>query len=358
MRVELGLRSYEIAIGQGTISGLGDAVRASGRYSARCLLVSNPTVYALYGKAASDSLRAAGFDVHEVIIPDGEEYKSMLWVEHMLTEMLAMRLDRGSVLVALGGGVIGDMAGFAAALYMRGMAFVQVPTTLLSQVDSSVGGKTGVNHPLGKNMIGAFWQPSLVWMDVDTLRTLPRRELMAGMAEVIKYGVIWDAKFFDYLIDKRDTIMSLDPAAITHIIRRSCEIKAEVVSKDEREGGIRAILNYGHTIGHAVETLTGYTKHLHGEGVAIGMYMEALLAENVGVAPKGVADKIGGILDAYELPKMMPDGLKPEAVLDAMMIDKKTLSGQLRFILPESIGKCRVNAPVSAEKVKEFLISK
>jgi len=357
LRVELGERSYEIAIGKGCLGGVGEAVSKLSGVSPRLALISNPTVHALYGRAVEESLDSAGFETATIIVPDGEEYKGLMWVEKIYSELLRRRLDRQSVVLALGGGVIGDMAGFAAATYMRGIRFVQVPTTLLAQVDSSVGGKTGVNHPLGKNMIGAFWQPSLVWMDMDVLSTLPERQLLAGLSEVIKYGVIWDRGFFDYLREARKDILSLDAQAIARLVRRSCEIKADVVAKDEREGGLRAILNFGHTMGHAIETLTGYTKYLHGEAVAIGMYLEALLSERLGIMKQGGAEEVRALMDAYGLPFALPDGLKTDAMLGAMAVDKKTVGGQLRFVLPEEIGKVRVSEPVSEEDVRSFLNS-
>ena len=357
LRVELSERSYGIAIGSGTLRSIGDAVSALGNVSPRLVLISNPTVFDLYGRQVEESLASAGFEAATIIIPDGEEYKGLLWIEKVYGELLKHRLDRRSVIVALGGGVIGDMAGFAAATYMRGIRFVQVPTTLLAQVDSSVGGKTGVNHPLGKNMIGAFWQPSLVWMDMDVLGTLPERELKAGLSEVLKYGVIWDRPFFDFLAQSRKDVLSLEPGALAKVVRRSCEIKAEVVSRDEREGGLRAILNFGHTIGHAIETLTGYTKYLHGEAVAMGMYLEALMSERLGLMARGGAEDLRALIDSYGLPFALPDGLETEAMLGAMAVDKKTVGGQLRFVLPETIGKARVNEPVSAEDVRSFLNS-
>lgn len=353
LKVELGQRSYDIEItGQG-LAGLGAAVMGLKKVT-KLALVTNPTVGALYGAAVAQSLRAQGFSLMEITVPDGEEHKDIKWVEHMLSEMLRARLDRGSALVALGGGVIGDMAGFAASLYMRGIRFIQVPTTLLAQVDSSVGGKTGVNHPLGKNMIGTFWQPSLVWIDLGTLKTLPVRELRAGMAEVIKYGVIWDSEFFEYLLKNRDRIMALEQEAMEHVIHTSCSIKAQVVSLDEREGGLRAILNYGHTIGHAVETVTGYTKYLHGEAVAIGMHYEALVAERMGIAKAGTAGRIKELSEAYGLPVMI-EGLGADELCKAMELDKKTLSGQMRFVLPERIGKVQEAVPVGADVVAAVL---
>jgi 3-dehydroquinate synthase len=357
LRVELAERSYEIAIGSGSLGSIGDAVSGLGDVSPRLALISNPTVFELYGKTVEKSLKSAGFQTATITVPDGEQYKDLLWVEKIYGELLKHKLDRKSVIVALGGGVIGDMAGFAASTYMRGIRFVQVPTTLLAQVDSSVGGKTGVNHPLGKNMIGAFWQPSLVWMDLRVLSTLPEREFKAGLSEVIKYGVIWDREFFDFLMEAKDKALSLEAEALTRIIRRSCEIKAEVVSRDEREGGLRAILNYGHTMGHAIETLTGYTKHLHGEAVSMGMYLEALLSEQLGIMKKGGTEEVHTLIDAYGLPSALSDGLDTDAMLGAMAVDKKTVGGQLRFVLPEEIGKVKVSEPVSEEDVRSFLDS-
>jgi len=355
-RVELGDRSYDIAIGSGTLGQVGAEVAALGS-GPRVALVTNPTVHALYGAAVEGSLRAAGLDVVTVTIPDGEEYKSLLWAENILTELLTARLDRGSLLVALGGGVVGDITGFAASLYMRGIRFVQVPTTLLAQVDSSVGGKTGVNHPLGKNMIGAFWQPSLVWVDVETLRTLPRRELLAGLAEVIKYGVIWDAGMFDYLSDNLDLILALDDVSLERMVRRSCEIKAEVVARDERESGLRSILNYGHTIGHAVEAVTEYKRYLHGEAIAIGMALEAELAAEIGIMSAADAAHVKNLIGAYGLPTEIPDEIDRGAMVEAMALDKKALAGKLRFTLPEKIGSTRLLVEVTPEQVSRVLKS-
>lgn len=353
-RVELGERSYDIVCGSGVLGGLGKAVEAL-RPGPKVALVTNTTLQGLYADVVEKSLRESGLSVLTISIPDGEEYKSLLWAEKILTEMLAAGLDRGSIVVALGGGVVGDIAGFAASLYMRGIRFVQVPTTLLSQVDSSVGGKTAVNHPLGKNMIGTFWQPSLVWIDVETLKTLPRRELLAGAAEVIKYGVIWDAGFFDFLSQNRDKLLSLDAETLTHVITRSCGIKAEVVSRDEREAGLRSILNYGHTIGHAIEAVAGYGKLLHGEAVAIGMNIEARLAQSLGILAAGDASRIRAVIEAYGLPVEVPAEAGAEALLKAMEIDKKALAGKLRFTLPERVGSCRLFVEVEREKVLQVL---
>lgn len=352
--VELGERSYDIVIERGILSGLGEALKGFG-FSKRVSIISNPTVFGLYGKTVIDSLRSSDFDTLEVIIPDGEECKDYLWSYYILTELLKQRLDRKSCLIALGGGVIGDITGFAASIYMRGISFVQIPTTLLAQVDSSVGGKTGVNHHLGKNMIGTFYQPRLVWIDIDTLRTLPEREFLSGLSEIIKYGVIWDRDFFEFLEKNKRSILALDPSALTNIIRRSCEIKAEVVSKDEREAGLRAILNFGHTIGHAIETVTGYKRYLHGEAVSIGMRAAAKLSMLLGIAREGVEDRVLSILSSYGLPVNIPAEIKDDEIISSMEIDKKALSGRLRFVLSEGIGKVRIEEVTELEKIKEAI---
>jgi len=353
IRVELGERSYDIFIGRGLLKDIGKTIRTFG-FSDKIALISNPTVYGFYGKEVSEKIKASDHDLLEVLIPDGEEYKSLADTEKIYEALLKAKLDRKSSLIALGGGVIGDITGFAAATYMRGIDFIQVPTTLLAQVDSSVGGKTGVNHPLGKNMIGAFWQPRLVWIDTATLDTLPRREFLSGLGEVIKYGVIWDEKFFAYLETNRDKILRLDPTALTYVIRRSCEIKAEVVSKDERESGLRAILNYGHTIGHAIETITGYKKYLHGEAVAIGMHLEARLSEQLGLIDKGNVLRIKTLIDSYDLPSAMPDMIVMNELVEKMQIDKKTVAGKLHFMLPEKVGSVRIYSEVTAKDIMKL----
>jgi 3-dehydroquinate synthase len=356
IRVELGERSYNILIDSNILGGLGEVLERFA-FSRRIAIVSNPTVFGLYGSLASHSLGAAGFEPVEIIVPDGEEYKNMESVGKIYGELLKTRLDRKSALVALGGGVVGDIAGFAASTYMRGIDFVQVPTTLLAQVDSSVGGKTGVNHALGKNMIGTFWQPRLVWIDIGTLVTLPRREFLAGLAEVIKYGVIWDADLFDFLATNREEILGLDGPSLTHIIGRSCQIKSEVVSRDERESGLRAVLNYGHTIGHAVETVTGYKSFLHGEAVAIGMYLEARLSAMLGIIGDEEVQKIRNLTEAYGLPCGLPAGTDLNVFFSAMQLDKKTVSGEMTFILPERIGSVTMRKGISPGEVRKALES-
>ena len=350
IRVELGERSYDIFIGSGLLKEIGKAL-GTFDFSRKVALVSNPTVYGFYGKEVSAAIRASGHDLIEVLIPDGEEYKSLADTEKIYEALLKAKLDRKSALIALGGGVIGDITGFAASTYMRGIDFIQVPTTLLAQVDSSVGGKTGVNHPLGKNMIGAFWQPRLVWIDTATLETLPRREFLSGLGEVIKYGVIWDEKFFAYLEANRDKILRLDPAALTYVIKRSCEIKSEVVSNDERESGLRAVLNYGHTIGHAIETITGYKKYLHGEAVAVGMYMEARLSHQLGFIDNKTVARIKALIDSFELPSEMPDEIEMDNLLEKMQLDKKTVSGRMHFVLPEAVGSVKIHSETTKEDI-------
>jgi len=354
IRVELAERSYNVFIGSSILEGIGEALRHLG-LSPRLALISNPTVFSLYGEPVSSSIKRAGFDLITVIIPDGEEYKNLAQVQHIYNELLGHKLDRSSALIALGGGVIGDITGFAASTYMRGIQCLQLPTTLLSQVDSAVGGKTGVNHELGKNMIGTFWQPGLVWIDVDTLNTLPKRELLAGLAEVIKCGVIYDKGLFDFLEANIEDILSLGNKALSHIIKRSCEIKAEVVSKDERESGLRAILNYGHTIGHAIETATGYTRFLHGEAVSIGMHLEAKLSQALNLIEREEVLKIKAIIDAYGLPSALPAGIDVDYMLSSMQLDKKSVAGELRFILPQKIGSVIIHKGINAEFIRQAL---
>ncbi len=348
VRINLAERSYAISIDCGILRDLGKRIRDFA-FSRSIAVISNPVVYDLYGAVLAHSLTREGFELTEIIVPDGEEHKTLEWAGKIYGELLKSRLDRRSAIIALGGGVIGDLAGFAASTYMRGIAVIQVPTTLLAQVDSSVGGKTGVNHPMGKNMIGTFWQPSLVWIDLDTLRTLPERELIAGMAEVIKYGVIRDRDVVDYLETNRDSIMNLDQQALRRMVKRSCEIKADVVSRDERESGLRAILNYGHTIGHAIETVTGYKRYLHGEAVAIGMFAEALLSKRLGYADEQDVQRIKAVIESYGLPVGIPADIDLRSALASIQIDKKAVQGQLPCILPETIGSVKIATDIPEE---------
>ncbi|HET6515778.1 MAG TPA: 3-dehydroquinate synthase [Thermodesulfovibrionales bacterium] len=356
VRVDLGERSYDIWIGSDILTKCGRLI--GDLHFSRIAIISNPTVYGLYGEPLTNTLRNLGNTVDVVIVPDGEEYKDLLWTYYIHGELLKRRLDRSSALIALGGGVIGDITGFVASTYMRGISFIQIPTTLLAQVDSSVGGKTGVNHPLGKNMIGTFYQPRLVWTDVNTLKTLPRREFLAGIAEVVKYGVIWDEEFIRFLEEKRERILGLDDSAVSSIIKRSCEIKAEVVSKDEREAGPRAILNYGHTIGHAIETATGYTAYLHGEAVAIGMLREARLSCLLGLLDSGDGERIGSLIESYGLPTKMPSGIDIDKIISSMELDKKAVRGELKFALPEKMGSVKVREVSDRAMIVESLRAK
>jgi 3-dehydroquinate synthase len=353
--VDLALRSYDIHIGEGILSGFGERMKSFG-FSPSIGVISNPTVFALYGDRVMRTLKDAGFDCFPVLIPDGEEYKDYVWSHYILTELLKRGLDRNSCIVALGGGVIGDITGFVASTYMRGIHFVQVPTTLLAQVDSSVGGKTGVNHYLGKNMIGTFYQPRLVWIDTGTLSSLPQRELISGIAEVIKYGIIRDAEFFGFLEKKRHDIMGLNAGALSFIIKRSCAIKAEVVSCDEKEAGLRAILNFGHTIGHAIETETRYTRFLHGEAVGLGMCLESRLSEVLGLMHSEQISRIRNLIDFYGLPCRLPEDLGAGNLLSHMKRDKKVIAGEMTFIIPEMIGKVAIRKGIATADIERVLL--
>jgi len=355
VKVGLEERSYEILIGA-KLEKLGEEMLKL-RFGKKTAVVTNPTVNRLYGQRVLKTLTAADFRAMPVEIPDGEQYKTLDWANAVFTALLINTFDRRSPLVALGGGVIGDLTGFAAACYMRGVPFVQVPTTLLAMVDSSVGGKTGVNHSLGKNMIGAFYQPRLVLMDLDALKTLPKEELLSGMAEVIKYGVIWDRELFDFLEKNREKILNLEEGPLGHIIRRSCEIKADVVSKDEREGGLRAILNFGHTVGHAVETLSDYMSR-HGEAVAIGMVYAAKLAHRTGLCDARVPERIEKLINAYGLPTSL-SAMKPRPAvtrfMDMIQVDKKAEAGKVRFVLPKKIGEVVITGEWGEQQLQELL---
>ena len=351
LTVELGPRSYPIFIGAGLV-GDPECYRPyiAGR---QVLLVSNETVAPLYLEAVEGAL--AGLDCHRVILPDGEQYKDLGTLNHIFDTLLAERLGRDVTLVALGGGVVGDMAGFAAACYQRGVDFLQVPTTLLAQVDSSVGGKTGVNHPLGKNMIGAFHQPRAVIADTDTLRTLPDRELAAGLAEVVKYGLIRDAAFFDWLEANREPLLARDAETLAEAIERSCRNKAEVVAADEREAGQRALLNLGHTFGHAIEAGLGYGTWLHGEAVAVGMVLAAELSVRLGWLAAGDAERTRVLLTGLGLPVEPPPELTTARWLTLMAVDKKVLAGRSRLVLLRGIGDAVVTADFDPDVLSGLL---
>ncbi|WP_075794268.1 bifunctional shikimate kinase/3-dehydroquinate synthase AroKB [Massilia putida] len=344
LNVELGDRSYPIAIGRGLLDDSSLLNRHIGG-SGKVAIVTNTTVAPLYLEKVAAPLRAAGRDVVSIILRDGEEYKNWENLNEVFDALLANKCDRKTTLVALGGGVIGDMTGFAAATYMRGVPFVQIPTTLLAQVDSSVGGKTGINHPLGKNMIGAFYQPRAVIADTATLDTLPDRELSAGLAEVIKHGAILDAGFFDWIEANIGKLMARDHAALAHAIARSCEIKSDVVARDEREGGLRAVLNFGHTFGHAIESGLGYGEWLHGEAVGCGMVMAADLSRRLGLIDDATVDRVRALVKAAGLPVVAPD-LGVDRWIELMEVDKKNEGGAIKFILLKPLGSPSItNAP-------------
>lgn len=329
---------YPIRIGPGRLDCVHDSIPADATAIA---LVSSVTVDRLYGDRVREALAHTGKRVVQVVLEDGESHKTWASLNQIFDVLLAGRLDRKAVLVALGGGVVGDMTGFAAACYMRGIRFVQVPTTLLAQVDSSVGGKTAINHPLGKNMIGAFHQPVAVEIDTDVLASLPAREVSAGLAEVIKYGMIMDAAFFSWCEEHMAALRALEPVAIAQAIRRSCELKAEVVSRDERESGLRAILNFGHTFGHAIEAGLGYGSWLHGEAVGCGMVQAAALSRRVCGLDADSVQRITRLVTASGCPVTPPD-LGLERWLELMQVDKKAEGGQLRFVVLDAIGSAQV----------------
>jgi 3-dehydroquinate synthase len=356
INVNLPQQSYEIAIAPGSLETLAEKM-TSLQLGKKILLVSNPTIFKHYGEKAIASLQAAGFTVASCILPPGERYKNLNSIQKIYDAALENRLERSATIVALGGGVIGDMAGFAAATWLRGIHVVQVPTTLLAMVDSAIGGKTGVNHPQGKNLIGAFHQPRLVLIDPQVLKTLPMREFRAGMAEVIKYGVIWDAELFAQMEASKhlNQLRYIKPELIESILIKSCQAKADVVSKDEKEAGLRAILNYGHTIGHAVESLTGYRVVNHGEAVGIGMVAAGQIAVELGMWQKEDTERQNALITKAGLPTQLPSGLDIEAIIDALQLDKKVKAGKVRFVLPTQMGVVTVTDEVPADIIRKVL---
>jgi 3-dehydroquinate synthase len=340
LHVDLASRSYPIYIGTNLLEQAA-LFEPHLKSSSTVFIVSNTTVTPLYAKTLMNTLSQLGKTVRLLELPDGESFKDWQHLQLIFDELLAHGADRQSMIVALGGGVVGDMAGFGAASFMRGIRFIQVPTTLLAQVDSSVGGKTGINHPLGKNMIGAFHQPMAVIADLNTLRTLPPRELSAGLAEVIKHGAIADADFLDWIQANTSALLACDTDAMAHAVLRSCEIKSAVVSADEREGGIRATLNFGHTFGHAIESGLGYGEWLHGEAVGCGMVMAADLSARLGQIGEADAQRLKRIIESMHLP-IAPPKLGAERFMELMQVDKKTEAGQIRYITLGSIGAARI----------------
>jgi 3-dehydroquinate synthase len=338
LTVDLGERSYPICIGAGILPGLGARVGEID-CGPRSAVVTDPNVAALYGSSVMSSLEDARLAPTVIELPEGEEHKDLQSVAFLYDRFLDARLERRCPVIALGGGVVGDVAGFAAATFLRGVPFIQVPTTLLAQVDSSVGGKTGVNHPAGKNLIGAFYQPRLVWADVRTLRTLPRRQVLAGVAEIIKYAVILSPDLFDLLEREMDRVLALDDDLLTGIVRLCCELKAMVVSKDERESGYRSILNFGHTVGHAIEKLTDYREYLHGEAIAIGMVLAARLSSVRGHCTQEVEDRVTRLIRQAGLPVEIPAELVGQHLALAIGSDKKVSADRVRFVCVEEIGR-------------------
>ncbi len=349
--VDLNEKSYPIYIGSGLLQQKELLVRFI--KSRQILIVTNTTVAPLYLDLVVRSL--GEFQVEVTLLPDGEEYKNLDHVNQIFDKLLVNKFSRNATLIALGGGVVGDMTGFAAACYQRGVAFIQIPTTVLAQVDSSVGGKTGVNHPLGKNMIGAFYQPQCVIADMDVLDTLDDRQLVAGIAEVIKYGLIRDADFFEWLEKNITLLLKRDKNALAYVIERSCENKAEIVAEDEFESGIRAILNLGHTFGHAIETGMGYGKYLHGEAVAIGICFAADLSNRLGWLSNEDVARIIALLKLAKLPVIPPKELQTSQYIELMSVDKKNVDGEIRLILLESIGKATLPINVEQSLIEQTL---
>jgi len=355
VKVSLAERSYDIVVGAGLLDSLGRRLHALG-VGGKVGVVTDATVGKLYGARAMRAIKSAGLDGHLIVVPAGERTKTLRWTTRILDELVTERFERGSALVALGGGVIGDLTGFAAAVYLRGIPFVQVPTTLVAQVDSSVGGKTGVNHPLGKNLIGAFYQPRLVLIDIATLKTLPTRQWLGGLAEVIKYGMIADESFFTYLEQHMASLLRMEEEPVRHIVTQSCRIKASIVMEDERESDRRRILNYGHTIGHALESLGKYRTFIHGEAVAIGMVHEAALSRHLGFCKADLVNRQADVIRRAGLPDALPS-VSFTDLWTAMQHDKKVVKGCVYSIFPERIGQVRI-APLDRSDCKRWFLNR
>ena len=352
LRVDLGARAYPIHIGEHLLSSAGLILPQLDL--PRVAIVTDTTVAALYLQRLAQALQAGGVEIVTIVLEGGERSKDWATLNRIYDALLGHRCDRKTTLIALGGGVVGDIAGFAAATYMRGIPFIQAPTTLLAQVDSSIGGKTGINHPLGKNMIGAFYQPRMVLADTSVLESLPRRELCAGMAEVIKHGLIRDGEFFAWLEQNMEKLLACDQQALAHAVRRCCEIKAAVVAEDERETSVRALLNFGHTFGHAIESGLGYGKWLHGEAVAAGMVMAAELSRRMGLIKRADVDRITALLGRASLP-IAPPGIAPGLLLELMGVDKKAEGGKLRFVLLDAIGAASIRTDIPTAPLQQVL---
>ena len=358
INVNLPNHSYEIAIAPNLTTKIGDYLETLD-IGKKILVVSNAMIFDEYGEQLITAIEHAGFSVSYEILPAGERHKTLNSTQKIYDKALENHLERSSTFIALGGGVIGDMTGFAAATWLRGINVIQIPTSLLAMVDAAIGGKTGVNHPQGKNLIGAFHQPQLVLIDPQVLKTLPEREFRAGMAEVIKYGVIWDAQLFQELetAKRLDNLDQISEELLQTILAHSCQAKADVVSQDEKEGGIRAILNYGHTVGHAMESLTGYCLVNHGEAVAIGMSIAGKIAVKMGLWSEKESERQDQLITKAGLPKTVPSMLEIDDILESLKRDKKVKEGKVRFVLPKTIGQATITDQVSSETVREVIQS-
>lgn len=353
MRVELGDRSYEIHIGSDWLPQLMPWLDFIPRTSAT-MIITDANVAEIAGRRLLELMRSVGFKVALSDFPGGEDHKNLTTVRALTEKMVEFGLDRHSTVIALGGGIPGDVAGFAASVYMRGIRYIQVPTTLLAQVDSSVGGKTGVNLPQGKNLVGTFHQPSLVFIDVSFIKTLPEREYLTGLAEVIKYGIIWDSSFFGFLEQNQTAIGTRDPECLQHMVHRCCAIKADIVAQDETEGGIRALLNLGHTFGHALEALTGYYRYNHGEAVAIGIILAARLAAESDRLSPGDHERIKNLIFSLGLPTTY-ERLASSDIINQMRKDKKSVGGRMQLVLPTGIGTCQIFGDISENQIARIL---
>ena len=351
--VELGEKSYDIVIGHGLGKEIGAFLKTR-NYSRRALVISDSNLAPLYGRHVLGILREAGLEAEIYVLPAGEKSKSLAEAEKIYTRMIGLGLDRKSPVFALGGGVVGDLAGVAAATYMRGVPFIQLPTSLLAQVDSSVGGKVAVNHAMGKNLIGCFYQPDAVFMELDFMESLPEREIRTGLGEIVKYGIIYDSEFFRFLEEHPAEILSLEEETLVHMIARSCEIKAAVVSEDEKESGLRRILNFGHTMAHAIEQETGYVRYNHGEAVAVGMMGAAHISRDMGLVDEAEVQRAKDLIEALHLP-VRAEGCTVENMYASIFHDKKTVNGKVNWVLMESIGSVVVRNDVPEDLVKKAM---
>lgn len=354
--VNVGLkeRSYSIYIDRGLLTEVGK--RLSNIITGKKIaIITNPTINNIYGPILKNSFKGADFKIHLTEIPDGEEYKTLETAVKIYDWLTDIKIERQSPLIALGGGIIGDITGFVAATYLRGVPYIQIPTTLLAQVDSSIGGKTAVNHPKGKNLIGAFYQPRVVFIDIDTLKTLPNREILCGAAEIIKYGVIRDRDFFEYLENNIERLINLEEKVLIYSIKKACEIKADVVSRDERETGLRAALNFGHTIGHAIESLTDYKKYRHGEAIAIGMAYAAQLSFKTELCSQDDCERVISLIKKAGLPTAISD-LDTDTIIESLYLDKKVRDEKVRFVLMNGIGAVEIYNDISHELIRKVLL--